>query len=62
MEEPRKHAGGRPVDPLRKLYADKYGIKLSGGSQATRFSLDFVIQLARCKDEAARRLLMGRSR
>lgn len=50
----------RPRDQLRNVYAERYG--LTTERQRKRLSARFLQQLKRCKDEDARRLLLGVSK
>lgn len=55
---------GRPIDPLtefRKSLLDKHGIKVTHGN-ISMLTVRFMDQLANCKDDESRRLLLGVSR
>lgn len=58
------HPGGRPWhDPRIPQLAERYGINVRGSKAwHTKLTKEFIDQICRCKDEAARRLLLGVSR
>jgi hypothetical protein len=58
--ENKKHTGGRVANPLVAIVMKKYGYSYR---RACRLVHDSKIdQLELCKDESARRLLLGKSR
>ena len=53
---------GRKPNPRRAYYAKKYGLSNFSGADRKLLRAKVLDQLDACKDEASRRLLMGRSR
>jgi hypothetical protein len=51
-----KHAGGRPMHPLKRKYIKRYNVAPGNWDNMT---LRLCEQLEACKGEPARRLLMG---
>jgi len=52
-----KHAGGRPAEPVRLAWAPRFG--LTAKQKVNILTVEMCWQLCWCKDDTARRLLVG---
>lgn len=55
-------AGGRKPDPKRVEYAKRLGVKITNRHRRRLLSQNLMRQLDGCKDDAARRLILGTSK
>ena len=55
-----KHPGGHPTEPVRDAWAMRFGLRTA--KQRALLTPSLCWQLCQCRDDEARRLILGLSR